>query len=68
MMGSRRHTSHLYEELRSAGYSEVDLKRVHTPVGLDLGAETPEEIALSVLAQIVAIRRGGSGTPLDLAT
>jgi xanthine dehydrogenase accessory factor len=68
MMGSRRHTSHLYEELRTAGFSEADLKRVHTPVGLDLGAETPEEIALSVLAQIVAIRRGGSGTPLDLAT
>jgi xanthine dehydrogenase accessory factor len=68
MMGSRRHTSHLYDELRSEGFSEVELARVHTPVGLDLGAETPEEIALSVLAQIVAIRRGGSGTPLDLAT
>ncbi len=65
MMGSRRHTGHLLDELRAAGFAEDHLARVHSPVGLDLGAETPEEIALSALAQIVALRRGGSGRPLD---
>jgi xanthine dehydrogenase accessory factor len=64
MMGSRRHTGHLLEELRAAGTSERSLARVHTPVGLDLGAQTPEEIALSALAHIVAVRRGRSGSPL----
>ena len=61
MMGSRRHTGHLLSELRIEGNSEASLRRVHTPVGLDLGAETPEEIALAALAQIVAVRRGRSG-------
>lgn len=64
MMGSRRHTGHLLEELRAAGHSEISLDRVHTPVGLDLHAETPEEIALSALAHIVAVRRSGTGAPL----
>jgi xanthine dehydrogenase accessory factor len=64
MMGSRRHTGHLLDELRAAGHSERSLARVHTPVGLDLHAETPEEIALSALAQIVAVRRNGTGAPL----
>lgn len=65
MMGSHRHTGHLVDELRAAGFSDERLARVHSPVGLDLGAETPEEIALSALAQIVALRRGGSGRDLD---
>jgi len=64
MMGSRRHTGHLLDELRAAGHDEVSLKRLHTPVGLDLRAETPEEIALAALAHIVAVRRGGTGAPL----
>lgn len=64
MMGSRRHTGHLLDELRAAGHDEASLRRVHTPVGLDLRAETPEEIALSALAQIVAERRNGTGAPL----
>jgi xanthine dehydrogenase accessory factor len=64
LMGSRRHTGHLLSSLRAAGHSEASLRRVHTPVGLDLRAETPEEIALSALAHIVAVRRGGSGAPL----
>ncbi len=65
MMGSRRHTGHLLGDLRASGFSDAQLGRVHSPVGLDLGAETPEEIALSALAQIVALRRGGTGRPLD---
>lgn len=64
MMGSRRHTGHLLDELRAAGHDDMSLRRVHTPVGLDLRAETPEEIALAALAQIVAVRRNGSGAPL----
>ncbi len=64
MMGSRRHTGHLREELRAAGHAESLLRRVHTPVGLDLRARTPEEIALSALAHIVAVRRGGTGAPI----
>ena len=64
LMGSRRHTGHLLSSLRSAGQSEASLQRVHTPVGLDLRAETPEEIALSALAHIVAVRRGGTGAPI----
>ena len=64
MMGSRRHTGHLLEELAAAGNSSASLARVHTPVGLDLGAQTPEEIALAAIAHVVAVRRGRSGSPL----
>lgn len=66
MMGSRRHTGHLLDELRAEGYAPDRIARVRSPVGLDVGAETPEEIALSALAQIVAVRRGGTGEPLSL--
>ena len=49
--------------------SDEELARLHSPLGLDLGAETPEETALSILAEIIAARRAGSGAPLrDLAT
>ncbi|MGA1829210.1 XdhC family protein, partial [Microbacterium sp.] len=55
--------------LREQGVSEDDLARLHSPLGLDLGAETPEETALSILGEIVAARRAGSGAPLrELAT
>jgi xanthine dehydrogenase accessory factor len=64
MMGSRRHTGGLLDELRAAGIPDRSLARVHTPVGLDLGAQTPEEIALAAVAHIVAVRRGRSGSPL----
>lgn len=58
MMGSNRHTGYLLEELLGAGYNDIQVARVHSPVGLPIGSETPEEIALSILAQIVAVRRG----------
>jgi xanthine dehydrogenase accessory factor len=60
MMGSRRHTGHLLDELRQAGFDESSIGRVHSPVGLRIGAQTPEEIALSALAEIVAVRRGAA--------
>jgi xanthine dehydrogenase accessory factor len=60
MMGSRRHTGHLREELMSAGFDDVQIGKVHSPVGLPIGSETPEEIAISVLAEIVKFRRLGT--------
>ena len=64
MMGSRRHTGPMLEKLRAEGHPKESLARVHTPVGLDLGAQTPEEIALAAIAHIVAVRRGRKGSPL----
>lgn len=63
-MGSRRTHLQRNERLREAGVTELELARLHSPIGLDLGARTPEETALSIAAEIVAVRRGGSGTPL----
>ncbi|MEU2247109.1 XdhC/CoxI family protein [Streptomyces sp. NPDC019224] len=63
-MGSRRTHLQRNERLREAGLTELELARLHSPIGLDLGARTPEETALSIAAEIVAVRRGGSGAPL----
>ncbi|MEU0303661.1 XdhC/CoxI family protein [Streptomyces sp. NPDC006175] len=63
-MGSRRTHLERNERLREAGVSERRLAALHSPIGLDLGARTPEETALSIAAEIVAVRRGGSGLPL----
>jgi xanthine dehydrogenase accessory factor len=59
LVGSRRHTGHHLEALRAKGVAEEVIARIQSPVGLDLGARTPEEIALSILAGLVAVRRGG---------
>jgi xanthine dehydrogenase accessory factor len=63
-MGSRR--THLDREarLREAGVSDLELARLRSPIGLDLGARTPEETALSIASEIIANRRGGSGISL----
>lgn len=63
MIGSRAKKKVLFEELRSEGFSEEELARVRCPIGLPIGAETPEEIAVSILAEIVALRRGASAPP-----
>ncbi|MEX2982443.1 XdhC family protein [Streptomyces sp. C36] len=63
-MGSRRTHERRLERLREAGLGEAELARLRSPIGLDLGARTPEETALSIAAEIVAVRRGGSGGPL----
>ncbi|MEV7105348.1 XdhC family protein [Streptomyces atroolivaceus] len=63
-MGSRRTHLERNERLREAGVTERQLAALHSPIGLDLGARTPEETALSIVAEIVADRRGGSGLPL----
>ncbi|MFF9604063.1 XdhC family protein [Streptomyces sp. NPDC014684] len=63
-MGSRRTHDERRERLAEAGVTEVELARLRSPLGLDLGARTPEEVAVSVAAEIVALRWGGSGAPL----
>ncbi|MFJ6634953.1 XdhC family protein [Streptomyces sp. NPDC091376] len=63
-MGSRRTHEDRNARLREAGVTERELARLRSPIGLDLGARTPEETALSIAAEIVAGRRGGSGVSL----
>lgn len=65
MIGSKRRTNIVLDKLREEGANEVQLKKVRAPIGLDIGAVSPEEVALAILAEIVAERRGGSGTPLS---
>jgi xanthine dehydrogenase accessory factor len=61
LVGSRRHTGHHLEALRAKGVPEVVIARIQSPVGLDLGAANPVEIALSILAGVVAKRRHRDG-------
>ncbi|MGW7370106.1 XdhC family protein [Streptomyces sp. NPDC054841] len=63
-MGSRRTHDDRMKRLRESGLDDAQLARLRSPVGLDLGARTPEEVAISVAAEIVALRWGGSGAPL----
>ncbi|MFH0175964.1 XdhC family protein [Streptomyces cacaoi] len=63
-MGSRRTHLDRNARLREVGVTELELARLRSPIGLDLGARTPEETALSIAAEIVADRRGGTGVPL----
>ncbi|MET7698390.1 XdhC/CoxI family protein [Streptomyces sp. NPDC005485] len=63
-MGSRRTHLDRNERLREVGVTELELARLRSPIGLDLGARTPEETALSIASEIVANRRGGTGVSL----
>ncbi|MEV5148580.1 XdhC/CoxI family protein [Streptomyces sp. NPDC052727] len=63
-MGSRRTHEDRNRRLRAEGVTERELSRLRSPIGLDLGARTPQETALSITAEIVAARRGGTGAPL----
>ena len=64
MVGSRRRVRAALEQLAREGIPEERLATVHAPIGLDIGAETPEEIAVAIAAEIVRLRRGGTGVPL----
>jgi xanthine dehydrogenase accessory factor len=63
-MGSRRTHDDRLERLRELGFTDTELDRLRSPIGLDLGARTPEETAVSIAAEIVGLRWGGSGRPL----
>jgi len=63
-IGSRRTCAERAQRLRDAGLDDVALARLRSPIGLDLGAASPEEVAISVCAEIIALARGGSGVPL----
>lgn len=65
LVGSRRHTGHHLEALRAKGADESVIAAIQSPVGLDIGAVTPSEIALSILAGVVAKRRGRNGGRLQ---
>ena len=66
MIGSRRRVLVVFQRLTKLGISDTLLDRVYAPVGLDIGARTPEEIALAILAEIVNVRRGGNARSLAL--
>lgn len=61
VMGSRRHVGPYIEVLKAAGFTDQDLTRLDSPVGLDLGGQRPEEIALSIAAGLIAARNGRGG-------
>jgi xanthine dehydrogenase accessory factor len=77
MMGSRRKVARVFAELAEAGHAAADLARVHAPIGLDIGADSPAEIAVSVVAEILqhtrgrpragGMKAGGSHTPVRSA-
>jgi xanthine dehydrogenase accessory factor len=66
-LGSRRNQERRRERLLEVGVDEGELERIHGPCGLDLGAESQPETALSMLAEIVAVRNGREGGPLKTA-
>jgi xanthine dehydrogenase accessory factor len=63
MMGSKRKVIAVYKALEKEGFSATQFERVHAPVGLEIGAMTPEEIAVSITAELIAVRRNAVGLP-----
>lgn len=61
MIGSRRKRGQVYGALLDEGFTKESLERVHCPIGLEIGAETPEEIAVSIVAELIRVRSGKSG-------
>lgn len=67
MIGSKRRAKTTLERLAEQGYSPAELSRIHTPMGLDIAAETPAEIAVAIAAELIRVRRGGPLETLSLA-
>jgi len=65
LIGSKRRTSIVIERLRESGIGEEQLQKIRAPIGLDIGAVSPEEVALSIMAEIIAERRGAGGSSLS---
>jgi xanthine dehydrogenase accessory factor len=65
MIGSRRKVRTVFERLRADGVPKENLARVYAPIGLRTGGQTPAEIAVSILAEIVSVQHGGTGEPLS---
>ena len=66
LLGSRRKNLMIYQRLSMEGVPVERLKEIHAPVGLDIGALTPEELAVSIMSEIIMVRRGGKGGPLQM--
>jgi xanthine dehydrogenase accessory factor len=66
MIGSRRKVGTIIGYLRADGFTDEQLARVRAPISLDLGGREPAEIALAILAEIEAVRHGGSGQPRSM--
>ena len=67
MIGSRRKIALMWRQLEAKGIPRSRLDEVHAPIGLDIGADNPEEIAVSVVAELIAVRRS-RGKPLHVET
>ncbi len=65
MIGSRRRVQTVFRTLAAEGYAREGIQDIRAPIGLDIGSELPEEIALSIISEVVASRRGGRGEPLS---
>jgi xanthine dehydrogenase accessory factor len=65
LIGSKRKIVTIFEDLRRQGVSSEQLARVHAPIGLDVGAVTPAEIAVSIAAELIAVRRRGQAAAID---
>jgi xanthine dehydrogenase accessory factor len=61
MIGSRRKRDIIYAKLLEEGFTGEDIARVHSPIGLTIGAETPEEIAVSIVGELIQERAGKKG-------
>ena len=66
LLGSRRKTIMIYRRLIQQGTSVDRLRQVHAPIGLDIGGLTPEELAVSIMSEIIMVRRGGKGGPMQM--
>lgn len=65
MIGSRRRVETVLKILAAEGFDRQRLNEIYAPIGLDIGSETPDEIALAIIAEVVGVRRGGTGRPLS---
>ena len=66
LIGSRAKVARIYELLLAEGMSTASLERIHAPIGFDIGAVTPAEIAVSILAELIAVRRGAETANLSM--